>query len=85
VTNVLARELAARNIRVNTIAPGAVETEGTHAMGMIGSDFEKQIVEATPLGRMGKPADIAGLAVFLASNDSGWVTGARIEAAGGYH
>jgi 3-oxoacyl-[acyl-carrier protein] reductase len=84
LTKALARELAPRKIRVNVIAPGGVETEGTHAVGMIGSDFEKQIVADTPLGRIGQPDDVARVAVFLASEDSAWLTGERIEAAGGY-
>jgi 3-oxoacyl-[acyl-carrier protein] reductase len=84
VTRGLAKELGARNIRVNTIAPGGVETEGTHSAGLIGSDFEKQIVAATPLGRFGQPDDIAQVAVFLASDDSGWLTGERITASGGF-
>lgn len=84
ITRVLANELAAKKIRVNTIAPGGVETEGTHAAGVIGSDFEKQMIAGTPLGRLGQPNDIAQVAVFLASEDSGWLTGERITAAGGY-
>lgn len=84
VTRVLASELAAKKIRVNTIAPGGVETEGTHAAGVIGSDLEKQMIAGTPLGRLGQPNDIAQVAVFLASEDSGWLTGERITAAGGY-
>ena len=84
ITKALARELAPRKIRVNVIAPGGVETEGTHAIGMIGSDFEKQIVAGTPLGRIGQPDDVARVAVFLASEDSAWLTGERIEAAGGF-
>lgn len=84
LTKALARELAPRKIRVNVIAPGGVETEGTHAIGMIGSDFERQIVADTPLGRIGQPDDVARVAVFLASEDSAWLTGERIEAAGGY-
>jgi 3-oxoacyl-[acyl-carrier protein] reductase len=84
VTWVLAKELGPRRIRVNTIAPGGVETEGVHAAGLIGSDFEKQIVAGTPLGRLGQPEDIAGVAVFLASDAAGWVTGERIGASGGF-
>lgn len=84
VTRVLSTELAGRNIRVNTIAPGGVETEGTHAAGVIGSDMEKQMIASTPLGRLGTPDDIAQVAVFLASEASGWVTGERITASGGY-
>jgi len=80
----LSRELAPRNIRVNVIAPGGVETEGTHEIGVIGSDFEKQIIAQTPLGRMGQPDDIAQVAVFLASDASAWLTGERISASGGF-
>ena len=84
VTLVLAKELGPRRIRVNTIAPGGVETEGVHAAGLMGSDFEKQVVAGTPLGRFGQPEDIAGVAVFLASDAAGWVTGERIGASGGF-
>jgi 3-oxoacyl-[acyl-carrier protein] reductase len=83
IARVLAKELGARNIRVNTIAPGGVETEGTHKAGVIGSDFEKQLVADTPLGRLGQPDDIAGVAVFLASDNARWLTGERITASGG--
>jgi 3-oxoacyl-[acyl-carrier protein] reductase len=84
VTRALAAELGPRKIRVNTIAPGGVETEGSRTLGMIGSDLEKQLVAATPLGRIGQPDDIGKIAVFLASDQSGWVTGERIVVAGGY-
>jgi 3-oxoacyl-[acyl-carrier protein] reductase len=83
VTRVLAAELGPRGIRVNTLAPGMVETEGTHTAGFIGGDFHKAAIAATPLGRIGQPEDIAKVAVFLASDASGWVTGERITAAGG--
>jgi 3-oxoacyl-[acyl-carrier protein] reductase len=83
VTRVLAAELGPRHIRVNAIAPGGVETEGLHASGVVGSDFEKQMVAGTPLGRLGQPNDIAKVAVFLASDDSGWLTGERLQASGG--
>ena len=83
IARVLGTELAARKIRVNTIAPGGVETEGSHSVGMIGSDFEKQIVADTPMGRLGQPEDIARVAVFLASDNARWVTGERIAASGG--
>jgi 3-oxoacyl-[acyl-carrier protein] reductase len=85
ITGVLAAELGPRNIRVNGINPGIVETEGTHTQGFIGSDFEKTLVARTPLGRSGQPADIASIAVFLASDDAGWLTGERLLAAGGLH
>ena len=85
ITRSLAKELGSRKIRVNAIAPGGVETEGTHRLGVIGSDFEKQLVAGTPLGRLGQPEDIARLAVYLASDDAGWLTGERITASGGLH
>ena len=85
MTRALAAELGPRKIRVNAIAPGVVETEGTHAAGLIGSDFEQQAINRTPLGRSGQPADIAKIAVFLASDGSGWLTGERLVAAGGMH
>jgi 3-oxoacyl-[acyl-carrier protein] reductase len=85
VTRVLAVELGARNIRVNTLAPGAIDTEGARTLGIAGGDMEKAIVAQTPLGRFGQPSDIARIAVFLASSDeSGWLTGERIVASGGY-
>jgi 3-oxoacyl-[acyl-carrier protein] reductase len=84
VTRVLAKELGAKNIRVNAIAPGGVDTEGVQRIGVKGSEFEKQMVAETPLGRFGQPEDIARVAVFLASDDSGWVTGERITVSGGY-
>jgi 3-oxoacyl-[acyl-carrier protein] reductase len=83
ITGVLARELGPRNIRVNSINPGMVETEGTHAGGFIGSDFEKTLIAQAPLGRTGKVGDIAPIAVFLASDDSGWLTGEVLLATGG--
>ena len=83
ITGVLANELGPRKIRVNAINPGIVETEGTHAAGFAGSDFEKQLVAQTPLGRAGQPGDIAKVAVFLASDDSAWVTGERLVVSGG--
>ena len=73
-----------RKIRVNSINPGGVETEGVHAIGIIGSEFQKQMVAGTPLGRFGQPEDIAPVAVFLASPDSGWLTGEILVASGGY-
>ncbi len=84
VTKALALELGPRRIRINTLAPGGVETEGARTAGVVGSDFEKTIVANTPLGRFGQPDDIAKVAVFLASDDSSWLTGERIQAAGGY-
>lgn len=83
ITGVLAKELGPRGIRVNTINPGMVETEGTVSGGFIGSDFEKELVKQAPLGRTGKVGDIASIAVFLASDDSGWLTGEQFLATGG--
>lgn len=83
ITGVLAKELGPKKIRVNSINPGMVETEGTHTAGVIGSDFETQLAQQTPLGRTGLPGDIAPVAVFLASDDSKWLTGETILASGG--
>lgn len=83
LTKVLAKELGPKKIRINAIAPGVTETEGTHEGGIIGGDIEKQMLAITPLGRIGQPDDIARVAVFLASDDAGWVTGERITVGGG--
>lgn len=83
VTRSLAKELGPRRVRVNSINPGMVETEGFHAAGMAESDFRKQVEAQTPLGRIGQPGDIGPIAVFLASSDSGWITGETIHVAGG--
>jgi 3-oxoacyl-[acyl-carrier protein] reductase len=85
ITGVLAKELGPKNIRVNALNPGIVETEGSHTAGFIGSDFERHAVTQTPLGRTGQPQDIASIAVFLASDDSGWLTGEELRAGGGMH
>jgi 3-oxoacyl-[acyl-carrier protein] reductase len=84
VTRALAKELGPRNIRVNAINPGMVETEGVHAAGIAGSDLRKQYEAQAPLGRIGQPRDIAPAAVFLASDDSAWITGETFYVAGGY-
>ena len=84
ITRVLAKELGPSKIRVNTLGPGGVETEGLHTSGIMGSDFQKQMVTQTPLGRFGQPDDIAKVALFLASADAGWVTGESILVSGGY-
>lgn len=83
ITHVLAKELGPKNIRVNSINPGMVETEGLHTGGFIGSEFQKQLEAQTPLGRIAQPHDIAPIAVFLASEDSGWLTGETLLASGG--
>jgi 3-oxoacyl-[acyl-carrier protein] reductase len=83
ITRSLAQELGPRKIRVNAINPGMVETEGVHAAGFVGSDFQKGIVAQTPLGRIGQPQDIAPAAVFLAAPDSSWITGETLYISGG--
>jgi 3-oxoacyl-[acyl-carrier protein] reductase len=83
ITCSLAQELGARKIRVNSINPGMVETEGVHSSGIAESDFRKQVEAQTPLGRIGQPQDIAPLAVFLASADSSWITGESFYVSGG--
>jgi 3-oxoacyl-[acyl-carrier protein] reductase len=83
ITGVLAKELGPKKIRVNSINPGMVETEGVHTAGFIGSDFEAGTVAQTPLGRIGQVDDIASIAAFLASNDSKWITGELVRAGGG--
>jgi 3-oxoacyl-[acyl-carrier protein] reductase len=85
ITGVLAKELGAKKIRVNALNPGLTITEGTHTAGIAGSDFEKDAVSKTPLGRAGQPQDIAKAAVFLASDDSGWVTGEQLRVGGGIY
>ena len=84
VTRSLAAELGSRHIRVNAISPGMVETEGVKSAGIGESDLRKQIESQTPLGRIGQPQDIASTAVFLASNDSAWITGESLRISGGY-
>jgi 3-oxoacyl-[acyl-carrier protein] reductase len=83
MTRILAKELGPKNIRVNSINPGLIDTEGSNASGVINGEAEKWHVSETPLGRTGKPDDIAKVAVFLASEDSYWVNGETIAVAGG--
>jgi len=83
ITRVLAKELGPRKIRINAVNPGPIETEGFHAIGIPGSDFEKQMVAQTPLGRIGQPRDVAPVVAFLASSESEWITGETIETSGG--
>jgi 3-oxoacyl-[acyl-carrier protein] reductase len=84
ISKALSKELGPRKIRVNSLNPGMVETEGVHTAGFMESDFHKQMIAQTPLGRIGQPDDIGTIAVFLASDDSGWVTGSTFPAAGGW-
>lgn len=84
MTKSLAKELGPRNIRVNVINPGMVETEGLHTGGFIGSEFQKMFEAQSPLGRIGQPDDIAPAVVFLASADAGWITGETLVVSGGY-
>ena len=83
ITRVLAKELGPRQIRVNSINPGGTETEGAHAIGLMGTDFQKHLVTQTPLGRFGQPSDIGPIAVFLASDAARWLTGEILIASGG--
>ncbi len=83
ITGVLSKELGARKIRVNSLNPGMVNTEGARTGGFIGGEMEKWAVAQTPLGRVGQPNDIASVAVFLASDDSGWLTGEQLLVGGG--
>jgi len=83
ITGVLSRELGARKIRVNSINPGIVDTEGTQSAGFIGSDFEKGLIAVTPLGRAGRVDDIASAVTFLATEDAKWVTGETLQVGGG--
>ena len=85
ITKSLSKELGPKKIRVNSLNPGMVETEGVHSAGFIGSDFHKMLEAQTPLGRIGQPDDIGPVAVFLASDDSRWVTGEVIRVSGGQH
>jgi 3-oxoacyl-[acyl-carrier protein] reductase len=82
ITKALAKELGDRQIRVNAIAPGMTETEGVKGLG-ISVDMAKAIGAPIPLGRLGQPDDIARVALFLASDQSSWLTGERISASGG--
>jgi 3-oxoacyl-[acyl-carrier protein] reductase len=85
ITGVLAKELGPKGIRVNALNPGLTITEGTHTGGIAGSEMEKNAIKNTPLGRAGQPQDIAKAAVFLASDDSGWVTGELLRVGGGIY
>ena len=84
ITRVLSRELGPRKIRVNLIAPGPTQTEGAHDSGVFESEWGRQMLADTPLGRFGRPEDIAPVVVFLASDDARWVTGERVRVAGGF-
>lgn len=85
ITIALSKEFSGKNIRINSILPGVVETEGTHTAGVINSEAETKMVANTPLGRTGQPDDIAKVAVFLASEDSAWITGEKISVSGGIY
>src|SRR6201992_819421 len=84
ITRVFAKELAARHIRVNAVNPGPIPPEGLEAAGFKDSPFEANMVQNTPLGRLGTPKDVADLVLYLASREAGWVTGSLIDAAGGW-
>jgi len=84
ITFSLAQELGPKKIRVNSLNPGMIETDGFHAAGLAGSDFQKFAESRTPFGRIGQPADVATATALLASDDSGWISGQAIHAAGGF-
>ncbi len=83
ITKSLSKELGPKKIRVNSLSPGMIETEGLHSTGIAASDFPKMVEAQTPLGRIGQPDDCAPVAVFLASDESGWVTGQVVLVDGG--
>ncbi len=83
ITLSLARELGPKKIRVNSVSPGAVETEGSHAAGFMGGDFQKIIEKQTPLGRIGQPEDVGKVVAFFASDDAAWINGEAVLVAGG--
>jgi 3-oxoacyl-[acyl-carrier protein] reductase len=83
ITKSLALELGPKKIRVNSLNPGMIETEGLHATGFLESDFRKKVETETPLGRIGQPDDVGKVAVFLASDDSAWITGETMLVSGG--
>jgi 3-oxoacyl-[acyl-carrier protein] reductase len=85
ITTSLSKEFSGKNIRINSILPGVVETEGSRSAGFIGSEAETKLVALTPLGRTGQPEDIARVAVFLASDDAAWITGEKISVSGGIY
>jgi len=85
ITISLSKELGSNNIRINSILPGGIETERAHHEGVVGSDFEKRMIKNTPLGRVGRPEDVAKVAVFVASDDSAWITGEKITVSGGLY
>ncbi|HUN81233.1 MAG TPA: glucose 1-dehydrogenase [Phycisphaerae bacterium] len=84
ITFSLAKELGPRKIRVNAVNPGMVETEGLKSTGIADSEFRPTVEAQTPLGRIGKPEDIAPAVAFLASNDAAWITGQTLYITGGY-
>lgn len=84
VSAIFAKELGPRKIRVNVIHPGAVETEGVRAAGLLGGEWERGLVDATPLGRIGQVDDITPVAIFLASDEARWITGEAIHVTGGF-
>ena len=84
LTVALSKELGPRKIRVNSLDPGMVETEGFHSAGLDESEFRKTVEAQTPLGRIAQPEDVARAAVFFSSDDAGWVTGQALIVAGGY-
>jgi 3-oxoacyl-[acyl-carrier protein] reductase len=83
ITRSLSQELGPRSIRVNSVNPGMVETEGVHAAGITEGEFRKQVEAQTPLGRIGQPEDVAPMVTFLASDEARWITGEAFYVSGG--
>lgn len=83
-TRCLSKELGPRKIRINSVNPGMIETEGTHTTGILNSEMRKNTESATPLGRIGQPKDIATAVLFLVSDDASWITGETLFITGGY-
>jgi len=84
VTMQLARQLGPRNIRVNSVLPGPIDTEGVRAVGMVGTEVEQRLIASTPMGRIGRPEDVADVVLFLASDAARWVTGQQLGIDGGF-
>jgi 3-oxoacyl-[acyl-carrier protein] reductase len=83
ITKSLAKELGPKKVRVNSVNPGMIETEGTQSQGITEGEWGKATIAQTPLGRLGVPRDVAPVVAFLASDDARWITGETLHVAGG--